>query len=381
MSENKLKEFTKFDYCEYGERCDIPFLQEGIMPISDSSIHGIVWDALNPKARHYLYFEEKYYPPKDISTKINHNIYQEFWFSVSDYILYYDNRVGNYYCDYYVDQSYRPTDLPEYKSYGKDFVFQLFLTRLINLFANYIFGGTAETFIKSIQEENSKDEENKFDIDDCATLLLDFMNFAARTRGWHEVFTLKELHDEFVYQKHKAELKELKKFIEDSSWYMSNLLDGKDTDEIFGDILDCHHIHIPKVLNKRVLSDASVSQREILDDELYTLAYAYAKLNNKTKEEYNKGITKNVREDFLSYTQMLQSEEPVDKILDEILIKNGISSGESIKKLISKELPANQKERIDNALYALACAYSYNKINYKAPNEIIRDKIKEMSIR
>ena len=89
----------------------------------------------------------------------------------------------------------------------------------------------------------------------------------------------------------------------------------------------------------------------------------------------------NVREDFISYAQMLQSEEPVDKILDEILIKNGISSGESIKKLISKELPANQKERIDNALYALACAYSYNKINYKAPNEIIRDKIKEMSIR
>lgn len=95
----------------------------------------------------------------------------------------------------------------------------------------------------------------------------------------------------------------------------------------------------------------------------------------------DKDTTENVREDFISYAQMLQSEEPVDKILDEILIKNGISSGESIKKLISKELPANQKERIDNALYALACAYSYNKINYKAPNEIIRDKIKEMSIR
>lgn len=162
---------------------------------------------------------------------------------------------------------------------------------------------------------------------------------------------------------------------------MSNLLDGKDTDEIFGHILDRHHINIPKVLNKRVLSDARDYQREILDDELYTLAYAYAKLNNKTKEEYNKDTTENVREDFISYAQMLQSEEPVDKILDEILIKNGISSGESIKKLISKELPANQKERIDNALYALACAYSYNKINYKAPNEIIRDKIKEMSIR
>ena len=36
MSENKLKEFTKFDYCEYGERCDIPFLQEAFYNIQAS---------------------------------------------------------------------------------------------------------------------------------------------------------------------------------------------------------------------------------------------------------------------------------------------------------------------------------------------------------
>lgn len=324
MSEKRLKEFTKFDYREYGINYDSNF-QEGIMPLGDSAIHKMFGEAFHPENSYY--FQEKYYPSEDISAKINKKIMRQFWRDVYWYILYLRERDVDviYYCDYYVDQSYCFSDLTNYQEYylyGDDFFFQLFLTRLINLFANYIFGNKAEAFIKRIQEENPKDDENKFDIDDCATLLLDYMNFVARTRGWHKVFTLKELHDEFVYQKHKAELKELKKNIEDSSRYMSNLLDGKDKD-----------------------------------------------------------TTENVREDFISYAQMLQSEEPVDKILDEILIKNGISSGESIKKLISKELPANQKERIDNALYALACAYSYNKINYKAPNEIIRDKIKEMSIR
>ena len=385
MSEKRLKEFTKFDYREYGKSYSSNY-QEGIMPLGNHSICNMFEKAFHPEKSDYYYFQEKYYPSKDISAKINKKIMSQFWMDVYMYILYLNERDVDdiYYCDYYVDQSYYLGDLENYQEYylyGDDFFFQLFLTRLINLFANYIFGNKAEAFIKRIQEENPKDDENKFDIGDCATLLLDYMNFVARSRGWHEVFTLKELHDEFVDQKHKAELKELKNFIIDSSWYISDLLDGKNIDEIFGHILERHHINIPKVLNKYVLSNARDSQREILDDELYTLAYAYAKVNNKTTKENSKNITENVREDFLNYVHALQSDEPVDKILDEILMKNGISNGESIKKLISKDLPANQKEKIDNDLYALACAYSYNKINYKQPNEIIRDKIKEMTIR
>ena len=164
---------------------------------------------------------------------------------------------------------------------------------------------------------------------------------------------------------------------------MSDLLDGKNIDEIINHILERHHINIPKVLNKYVLSNVRDSQREILDDELYTLAYAYAKVNNKTTKENSKNITENVREAFLNYVHALQSDEPVDKILDEILMKNGISNGESIKKLISKDLPANQKEKIDNDLYALAYAYAKldDETKLETDNEVINAKIKEMSKR
>lgn len=138
MSEKRLKEFTKFDYREYGNRCDISFFQEGIMPLGDTAINNMFYQAFHPEKSNYRYFKEKYCPSKDISAKINKKILSQFWMDIYWYILYFDKRDvdDNYYCDYYVDQSYCLGNLrnyQEYQLYGDDFFFQLFLTRLINL--------------------------------------------------------------------------------------------------------------------------------------------------------------------------------------------------------------------------------------------------------
>ena len=132
MSEKRLKEFTKFDYREYGNRCDISFFQEGIMPLGDTAINNMFYQAFHPEKSNYRYFKEKYCPSKDISAKINKKILSQFWMDIYWYILYFDKRDvdDNYYCDYYVDQSYCLGNLrnyQEYQLYGDDFFFQLFL--------------------------------------------------------------------------------------------------------------------------------------------------------------------------------------------------------------------------------------------------------------
>lgn len=382
MSGNKLKEFIMFDYHKYGSRID-PILckEEGIMPIDDCLVQNIYMNAMSLENFDYGYFEEEYHPSKHISEKYDSKIIKKLLRGHVLNEVFFKARNGGFngYCDYRIDYSDSLWYLPEYKSYGNDFVFQLFLTRLINLFSNYIFGNGVTNFVKSIQKESKEDVDKKIDINDCAAILLDFMNFVAKSRGWHTVFTINDLYEEYSKQKHKAELKELKNFINLSNYYKKELSKGETLENILAKILEKNHINIAKVFDKLDLNSLSdEGNKKVLDRELYALAYAYAKSGAKTKSKCSKSKDENVfSKDFLNYAKKLQGQEKLENALDSILGENNIK----IDKLIAKEISAKQYKTINEELYNLLCAYYYNKMNLQTPNEIIRDKVKEMSIR
>ena len=378
----KMKEFAMFDYHEYGSRIDpILYKEDGIMPIDDCLVQNIYMNALSLDNFNYGYFEEEYHPSKHISEKYDSKIYRKLLrgYVLNEVLFKARNGGFNEYRDYRIDYSDSLWHLPEYKLYGKDFVFQLFLTRLTNLFSNYIFGDGATNFIKSMQEESKEDVDKKLDINDCAEILLDFMNFVAKSRDWHTVFTINDLYEEYSKQKHKAEIKELKDFINLSNYYKKELSKGKKLDDILSDILEKNNIYITKVfdsLNLNSLSDEG--NKKVLDRELYALAYAYAKSSDRTKSKCSKSKNKNVsQEKFITYAKTLQDEENLENSLNSILGKNNVE----INELMSKKISAVQYETITEQLYNLLCAYYYNKMDFQTSNEIIDAKIKEMSKR
>ncbi len=378
----KMEEFAMFDYHEYGSRIDpILYKEDGIMPIDDCLVQNIYMNAISLDNFNYGYFEEEYHPSKHISEKYDSKIYRKLLRGhVLNEVLFKARNGGfNEYRDYRIDYSDSLWHLPEYELYGKDFVFQLFLTRLTNLFSNYIFGGGATNFIKSMQEESKEDVDKKLDINDCAEILLDFMNFVAKSRDWHTVFTINDLYEEYSKQKHKAEIKELKDFINLSNYYKKELSKGKKLDDILSDILEKNNIYITKVfdsLNLNSLSDEG--NKKVLDRKLYALAYAYAKSSDRTKSKCSKSKNKNVsQEEFITYAKTLKAEENLENSLNSILGKNNVG----INELMSKEISAVQYETINEELYNLLCAYYYNKMDFQTPSEIINAKIKEMSKR
>lgn len=83
-----------------------------------------------------------------------------------------------------------------------------------------------------------------------------------------------------------------------------------------------------------------------------------------------------------NYTQRLQTGETVNNIVDDILRKNNIYEFKLLRKTNLDEVPSWKKRDIDKDLYALT--YAYAKLDddkLETDNEIIKDKIKEMSIR
>ena len=84
-----------------------------------------------------------------------------------------------------------------------------------------------------------------------------------------------------------------------------------------------------------------------------------------------------------SYTQRLQIGETVDAILDDIKRKNDIYEFKLLRKTELEEIPWWKKKDINKELDALTYAYAKldDENRVETDNEIIKDKIKEMSIR
>ena len=84
-----------------------------------------------------------------------------------------------------------------------------------------------------------------------------------------------------------------------------------------------------------------------------------------------------------SYTQRLQTGETVDAILDDFKRKNDIYEFKLLRKTELEEIPYWKKKDINKELDALTYAYAKldDENRVETDNEIIKDKIKEMSIR
>ena len=345
------------------------------MPIANWLLERIYMNATSLKNCNFDYFEEEYHPSKHISEKYGSKIYEK----LLDEVFFETHNSGfNGYRDYHIGYCDSLWHSPEYELYGNDFVFQAFLTRLINHFSNYIFGGSATNFIKSMQEESKEDVDKKLDINDCAEILLDFMNFVAKSRDWHTVFTINDLYDEYSKQKHRVEIKELKDFIILANGYKKALSKGKKLDNILLDFFENKRIYVTKVFDRVSLNSVDEGHKEYVDSTLYALAYAYAKSSDRTKSKCSKSKNKNVsQEEFITYAKTLKDEENLENSLNSILGKNNVG----INELMSKEISAVQYETINEELYNLLCAYYYNKMDFQTPSEIINAKIKEMSKR
>ena len=164
---------------------------------------------------------------------------------------------------------------------------QALLSAITNYYANYIFD---EGITKSVLRNNHMNEVKKeFDVNDGAIVLLDFINYIAKINDFDRTFTMKDLYDKYLKLHHKMELKELKRFLELSGNYTQRLQNGETVDNILDTIKEKNGVSD--------LEKVSSWQKVLIDDELYVLTYAYAKLDDETKlETDNEVINAKIKE-------------------------------------------------------------------------------------
>lgn len=164
---------------------------------------------------------------------------------------------------------------------------QALLSAITNYYANYIFD---EGITKSVLRNNHMNEVKKeFDVNDGAIVLLDFINYIAKINDFDRTFTMKDLYDKYLKLHHKMELKELKRFLEFSGNYTQRLQRGETVDNILDTIKEKNGVSS--------LEKVSSWQKVLIDDELYVLTYAYAKLDDETKlETDNEVINAKIKE-------------------------------------------------------------------------------------
>lgn len=164
---------------------------------------------------------------------------------------------------------------------------QALLSAITNYYANYIFD---EGITKSVLRNNHMNEVKKeFDANNGAIVLLDFINYIAKINDFDRTFTMKDLYDKYLKLHHKMELKELKRFLELSGNYTQRLQNGETVDNILDTIKEKNGVSD--------LEKVSSWQKVLIDDELYVLTYAYAKLDDETKlETDNEVINAKIKE-------------------------------------------------------------------------------------
>lgn len=134
----------------------------------------------------------------------------------------------------------------------------------------------------------------EFDINDGIKVLFDFMNYIAEVNGYDRKFTMKELYDEYKNKEYKDEMEMLKNFLEKTSKYSLELAKGKNIFDIYIRLLKKYNIsNVNKdgnyYLNENVLKQLLILDWKCvgIDEEIYALAYAYAKMCEETKELTN----------------------------------------------------------------------------------------------
>ena len=158
---------------------------------------------------------------------------------------------------------------------------QALLTATTNYYATYIFNeGITDSVLRNSHMNEVKE---KFDANDGATVLLDFINYIAKINDFDRTFTMKDLYAKYQKQHHKIELKELKEFLELSGNYSQKLQRGETVDDILDDIIRQNDFYEFKLLRKTNLEEVPAWKKRDVDKKLDALTYAYAKLDDEAR--------------------------------------------------------------------------------------------------
>ena len=158
------------------------------------------------------------------------------------------------------------SDLYDNKKHDDYVETQILLTLLQNHYANYIF---KQDLVKSVLRNNHMNKcTEEFNINDGVLVIVDFINYIARTNEYDRVFTIGDLYEKYKIQKHNIEMKQLRKFLESTSKYNKRIIDGQSINYIYN-----------KIIDEDKTKDIKI------DEEFNALAYAFAKLKTNEKSQ------------------------------------------------------------------------------------------------
>lgn len=169
---------------------------------------------------------------------------------------------------------------------------QCLLTAVVNHYAYYMFN---QGIVESVLRNNHMNEcTEQFDANDGAIVLLDFINYISKKNDYDKTFTIREIYEKFKRQRHNGEMNELKKFLELTSKYSLELANGRSIDAIFESMALKHNLkyvaedgtyHYTDTIRDMVgQSQMYFWDAEEVDEEVYAMAYAYAKMDNDSMQ-------------------------------------------------------------------------------------------------
>lgn len=184
-------------------------------------------------------------------------------------------------------------DLYDAKKHGEEVDAQCLLTTIVNHYAYYMFN---EGIVESVLRNNHMNDcTEQFDANDGAIVLLDFINYIAKRNDYDRKFTIGELYEKFKVQKHNCELNQLKGFLELTGQYNEELASGKSIDAIFTSMSHKHDLkyvaedgtyHYTDVIRNRIGQSEMYSwDAQEVDEEIYAMAYAYAKMKSDEQSQ------------------------------------------------------------------------------------------------
>lgn len=158
---------------------------------------------------------------------------------------------------------------------------QYLLTKVVNEFAYYMFNQKLN-MVESVAvatKYHMNDCTGPIDADEGAIVLIDFINYIAERNGYDKKFTIGYLYEISKMQKHNAELNQLKEFLKDtSSW--SEELETISINKLFASVVKRNRLDDNNVEYHNITDEAHPEYNKKFANSIYTLAYAYAKLNS-----------------------------------------------------------------------------------------------------
>lgn len=170
---------------------------------------------------------------------------------------------------------------------------QALLTVIQNFYANYIFD---QNLVESVLRNRHMNEcREEFNANDGALVLIDFINYVANVNEYDRTFTIRDLYEKFKIQHHNKEMNQLKKFLESTNGYSEKLANGESIDSIFEEMAKEHNLkyvaedgtyHYTDVIRNRVGQSKMHSwDAQEVDEEIYAMAYAYAKMKSDEQSQ------------------------------------------------------------------------------------------------